>query len=93
MRVVSNRMLVDFANMHPRAHVPLQTWRKLLETSEYASFSDLKRTFNHVDKVGDYVVFDIAGNHYRIVAAIHFNTQMLFVRHVFTHREYDAWRP
>lgn len=48
---------------------------------------------NHVDKVNDYVVFDIAGNHFRIVAAIHFNTQMLFVRHVFTHREYDAWRP
>lgn len=93
MRVVSNRMLVDFASMHPRAHAPLQAWRKLVETSLFVSFSDLKRAFNHVDKVGDYVVFDIAGNHYRIIAAIHFNTQMLFVRHVLTHREYDAWRP
>jgi mRNA interferase HigB len=30
------------------------------------------------------------GNEYRIVAAIHFNTQRLFVRHVLTHKEYDA---
>lgn len=93
MRVISNKVLVDFAGRHPRAHAPLQAWRKLIESTTFRGFADLKRTFNHVDKVDDFVVFDIAGNHFRIIAAIHFNTQMLFVRHVFTHREYDAWRP
>jgi len=37
----------------------------------------------------DPYVFDIGRNKYRLIAAIHFNTQMLFVRHVLTHAEYD----
>ena len=53
----------------------------------------LKASFNAVDRVGDYYVFDIGGNKYRLVAAVHFNRQMLFVRHVFTHRQYDRWEP
>ena len=35
--------------------------------------------FNSVDKAGEYYVFDIAGNHYRLIAAIHSNTQSLYV--------------
>ena len=41
-------------------------------------------------KKRDFYVFNIGGNKYRLVVAIHFNTQMLFVRHVLTHAEYDT---
>jgi HigB_toxin, RelE-like toxic component of a toxin-antitoxin system len=40
----------------------------------------------------DLHIFNIGGNKYRLVAAIHFNTQRLFVRHILTHPEYDAGR-
>ena len=93
MRVISNKALVDFAALHQRAETPLQAWRKLIEDGSFASFAELKAVFNSVDRVGDFYVFDIAGNNFRIVAAIHFNRQMLFVRHVFTHVEYDKWTP
>jgi len=53
----------------------------------------LKKAFNAIDKVDDFHVFDIGGNKYRVIAAIRFNRQMLFVRHVFTHKEYDRWKP
>lgn len=46
---------------------------------------------NSMDKVGDFHVFDIGGNKVRVLAAINFNRQMLFVRHVFTHAQYDQW--
>jgi mRNA interferase HigB len=36
-----------------------------------------------------YYVFDIGGNKYRLVTAIHFNTQIIYVRHLLTHEEYD----
>lgn len=93
MRVISNKALVDFAALHERAKAPLQAWRKLIEQGSYGSFADLKLTFNSVDRVGDFYVFDIAGNNYRLVAAIHFNTEILYVRHVFTHAEYNKWTP
>ncbi|MGH7950101.1 MAG: type II toxin-antitoxin system HigB family toxin [Candidatus Binataceae bacterium] len=40
----------------------------------------------------DFYVFNIGGNNYRLIAAIHFNTQRLFVHHLLTHPEYDAGR-
>ncbi|KND54308.1 hypothetical protein BPUN_4573 [Candidatus Paraburkholderia kirkii] len=36
-------------------------------------------------------MFDVGGDNFRVVAAIHFNRQMLFVRHVLTHKQYNQW--
>lgn len=93
VRVISNKQLVDFALRHVDAATPLQLWRKIVETTHFAHFTALRSSFNAVDRVGNYYVFDIGGNKFRLVAAIHFNRQMLFVRHIFTHTEYDRWRP
>ena len=93
MRVVSNKALVDFSAHHAGAAQPLQLWRKIIETSTFATFADLKNAFNTIDKVGDLFVFNIGGNKFRLIAVIHFNRQMLFIRHVLTHAQYDRWRP
>jgi mRNA interferase HigB len=93
MRVISNKALSDFSGVHREAAPPLQIWRKLMESGSYANFAELKRTFNATDKVADFFVFDIGGNKFRLVCAVHFNRQMVFIRHVFTHKEYDKWKP
>jgi mRNA interferase HigB len=93
MRVISNKALIDFAADQPDAGVPLQIWRKTIEAGVFANFAELKRAFNATDRVGAYYVFDIGGNKFRLVAAVHFNVQKLYVRHVFTHKEYDKWKP
>ncbi|MDR2875399.1 MAG: type II toxin-antitoxin system HigB family toxin [Methylobacillus sp.] len=93
MRVITNHPLVEFARKHLEAGEPLQAWRKAVENSTFSHFAELKATFGAVDRVGDYYVFDIGGNKFRLIAAIHFNRQMLFVRHIFTHKEYDKWKP
>jgi mRNA-degrading endonuclease HigB of HigAB toxin-antitoxin module len=40
------------------------------------------------------IVFNVGGNKYRLIAAIHFNRARVYVRHVLTHEEYNqgAWR-
>ncbi len=93
MRLISNKALREFTTVHREASEPLQAWRKLIERNTFDGFADLRRVFNSVDKVGNYFVFNIAGNRYRLIAAIHFNTQTLYVRAVLTHAEYDHWRP
>lgn len=93
MRVISNKALTDFSAVQPLAEEPLQAWRKIIESRLFTNFAEIKTTFNAVDRVGMYYVFDIGGNKYRIVSAIHFNQQKLFVRYVFTHKEYDKWTP
>lgn len=93
MRLISNKALREFTKTHPAAQSALQGWRRIIEQGQFRNFAELKRTFNSVDKAGDYFVFDIAGNHYRLIAAIHFNTQILYVRAVMTHADYNHWRP
>ena len=93
MRLISNKALRQFAGRHREAENTLQAWRVAIEKHSFRSFAELKRMFGAVDKVGDYFVFDLGGNKYRVIAAIHFKTQTLFVRDVFTHKEYDDWRP
>ncbi|WP_432711289.1 type II toxin-antitoxin system HigB family toxin [Paraburkholderia acidicola] len=92
MRVISNKTLVDFSVKHSDAGIPLQIWRKTVEAVFFTNFAGLKRAFNAVDKVGDLYVFNIGGNKFRLIAAVHFNVQKLYVRHVFTHKEYDKWK-
>lgn len=93
MRVISNKRLLDFAADHADATLPLQAWRKVVEADEIRNFAAMRVLFNSVDLAGTFHVFDIGGNKYRLVAAVHYNRQMLFVRHVFTHKEYDRWKP
>ncbi len=93
MRVISNKSLRDFAARHPEADLALQAWRKLIERASPRSFAELKKLSNSIDRVGNYFVFDVGGNKYRVIAAIHFDRQMLYVRQVLTHAEYDRWRP
>ena len=93
MRVISNKSLREFAELYPDADFPLQGWRKLMEHACPRSYADLKKLSNSVDRVGNYYIFDISGNKYRVIAAIHFDRQMIYVRHVFTHVEYNSWGP
>jgi len=89
VRVISNKRLVEFGTLHPDAAEPLQVWRKLIELGEFRHFQDLRNTFNSVDIYEDKYIFDIRGNHYRIIAGISFQTQICFIKHVLTHDEYQ----
>jgi mRNA interferase HigB len=67
----------------------LDVWYRLMKRSRYKTFADLKSVFGAVDKVDQLFVFDIGGNKLRIVAAIHFNSDKVFIRHILSHKEYD----
>lgn len=96
MHVISQKALREFTKEHADAAAPLSAWLKLVRRGRFRSFAELKRTFASVDLVPtkgrDLHIFNIGGNKYRLVAAVHFNTQRLFVRHILTHPEYDAGR-
>ena len=93
MRVISNRTLIAFSKLQPASAKPLQAWRQAIMSSAFYGYADLKATFNTVDRAGDFYIFDIGGNKCRVVAAIHFNRQILYVRQVLMHAEYDRWKP
>jgi mRNA interferase HigB len=95
MKIISNSALRAFSALHPQADAPLKGWRRVIEKNRFANWSDLKALFNSVDRVGDLVVFDIGGNKYRLIAYIRFEKQIVYIKAVLTHQEYDkgAWKP
>lgn len=84
-----------FWQHHPDSEEPLRRWHKLITTTDFGSFAELRQTFSSVDMVGELTVFNIGGNKYRLIASIHFNRHKVYVRHVLTHAEYDQgnWKP
>lgn len=89
MHVITRKRLREFAARHRDSAEPLAAWYAIVSKSDFKSFAELKRTFGSVDKVGNLTVFDIGGNKYRLIAAIHYNRKKLYIRHVLTHAEYD----
>ena len=94
MRLVSNRTLREFGATHPDAVNPLKAFRQKVEHGRFKSFAVLRTTFVGVDKVDERYVFNIGGNKYRLIAAIAFDLQTLWVKAVLTHADYDigAWK-
>lgn len=60
----------------------------------FADFNGLRATFASADYVSGLTVFNIGGNKYRLIAAIHYNRRKVYIRHVLTHVEYDrdGWK-
>lgn len=92
MWTISKTRLVSFYQKHPEAKEKLEAWYRACKACQAANFSELKQTFNTADYVPEkYTIFDVGGNDYRIVAVIHYNTQKVYIREVFTHAQYDKW--
>jgi mRNA interferase HigB len=91
MHIIAKKALEDFWGKHAGTKNALMAWYRIVDTTDFSNLSALKKTFNTVDYVPPYAVFDVAGNNIRIVANIHYNRQKLYIRHVFTHPEYDRW--
>ncbi len=89
MHVISRKALSQFWLKHPSARTLLAAWHKAMQAAAFADFAALRRTFRSADKVAQYVVFDV--NRFSVITVIHFNRGRLYIRHVFTHNEYDRW--
>jgi len=89
MHIITRRRLLDFAIKHPNTSNSLDAWYRIVNRSEIANFAKLKEIFPSSDKVDNLTVFNSGGNKIRLIAAIHYNTQCLYIRYVLTHKEYD----
>ena len=99
MRVIKPARVREFRMKHRRAEPSLEEWLTKMQAAEWANLVELRETFPSADPVKvasgkTVVVFNIAGNRYRLIAAVHYNTGRVFVLRFLTHAEYDkeAWK-
>lgn len=89
MNTVSYRKIREFIRLHPNAESSLSSWYKIAKKARRQNIVDVRQDYPHADQVGRFVVFNIAGNNYRLIAEIHFESQLILIRHILTHAEYD----
>ena len=94
MHIISRKTLREFWEQYPDSQAPLLRWYKVVKSSQFSNFAELRATFPSADLVGELVVFNIGGNRYRLIVSIHFNREKVYIRHVLTHNVYDRgeWR-
>ncbi|MET0444156.1 MAG: type II toxin-antitoxin system HigB family toxin [Pseudorhodoplanes sp.] len=90
MRIISWSVLAAYARSHPETKVPLARWRTLVRASAWRSMDDLRSAAPAVKILnGERVRFEIAGGSFRLIAALDFRRQIVFVKFIGTHAEYD----
>lgn len=95
MQVIAKRTLRLFWEQHPQAEAVLRTWHSVVEKAIWESPADVKSEFGaRVDFVADNrVIFDLAGNKYRLIAHVSYRYKRVLVKFVGTHKDYDRIDP
>ena len=89
LRVISKAAIREFSRRHPDSLEPLLHWYRITKRAAWRNTADLRADFGHADFVGNHTVFNVAGNKYRLIAIVKYNGQIVYVRNVLTHAEYD----
>jgi mRNA interferase HigB len=90
MRVIAVRTLREFWELHPQAEQPLRAWYQDAHMSVWQSPHAVKQSYANASIINDErVVFNIKGNSYRLIVAINYLQQSVFIKFVGTHAEYD----
>jgi mRNA interferase HigB len=87
--VIARPVLIAFGAKHPAAREPLNVWWHLMKNRRYPTMQAIKDEFGNASVLADnHVVFNIAGNKYRLVVRVNFRRGIFFIRRVMTHAEY-----
>jgi mRNA interferase HigB len=89
MHIISRARLSEFWEKHSNAQTSLRLWYKLTSVAQWQNLVELRQTFPSADQVGNFTVFNISGNNYRLITLVDYEYQKVFIRHILTHAEYD----
>lgn len=90
MRIIARRTLREYGDAERGAKSALDSWYHEARKGDWTKPSDIKEQYGHASIVGNNrVVFNIAGNKYRLVVRIDYSAGVIFIRFIGTHAEYD----
>jgi mRNA interferase HigB len=94
MQIIKRGALEQFWREHADAKASLESWYAVVRRANWETPAEMKRVYGTADLVGSRTVFNIAGNRYRLIARVNYQTQRVFVLYILTHAEYDkgAWK-
>lgn len=90
MKVLGRDKLVNFYTKHANAKSALEAWFSEAETACWQTPQDIKNRYNSADFLADNrVIFNIKGNHYRLLVKVRYQNGLVVIEWVGTHAQYD----
>lgn len=99
MRLITWRRLEQWGDEYPDVRTWLAAWGVAALVADWGSLDDVRTVYPHADEVvvesrKPVTIFNVKGNRYRMISAIHYNTACVYTMRFMTHAEYckDRWK-
>lgn len=94
MHIISYYRLREYAQKHNDCREALENWYKIASKAVWLNLVEVQSIFPTAEAVGNFTVFNIKGNKYRLIVSIDYEVQLIYIKYVLTHAEYDkeTWK-
>ncbi|MBC5794515.1 MAG: type II toxin-antitoxin system HigB family toxin [Sphaerospermopsis kisseleviana] len=94
MHLISIRTLRNDAAKYPDIKKQIEDWNTTVKKAEWQNLEDVRKVYRDTEAVGNFTVFNIKGNDYRLIVGINYATQKVFYKYLLTHAEYskEKWK-
>lgn len=89
MHVISYKRLREFGKKHADGYDALDNWFKVASRANWSNLNEVQSIFPQAEAVGNFTVFNIKGNKYRLIVSIDYERQLIYIKYVLTHADYD----
>jgi len=97
MHIITRKRLIDYAAKHPNAAASITSWHIATKAAKWQSLVEVRKQYPHADLANvasnnTVTIFNIAGNHHRLITSIHYNTGIIYILNILTHAQYSKNR-
>ena len=89
MHVISYRKLREYGEKHANCKDALDNWYRVSSKLVWENLVEVQAVFLKAESVGNFTVFNIKGNNYRLIVSIDYEKEMIYIKYILTHAEYD----
>jgi mRNA interferase HigB len=89
MHIISFKILREYAGSHTDCQEALSNWYKVATKAKWSNLVEVQKIFIKAEAVGNFTVFNIKGNKYRLIVSIDYEGQLIYIKYILTHAEYD----
>lgn len=90
MRLIARSVLLEYSEQHPSTAAPLDRWYRFIRAASWTSMDDVRQAVPKAKVLNrERVRFEVAGGSYRLIASFNFRRQIVFIKFLGAHAEYD----
>lgn len=94
MHLIAIKYLRQDAAKHSGLGLVIEAWYAVVKIAQWTCLEDVRRIYRDAESVGNFTVFNIKGNRYRLIVGINYENQTVYYKYLLTHAEYDkgGWK-